>query len=91
MALVGQGAEIVKEELRARAPVLSGRLRDSIDVVEQEDSIEESSASVGATVEYDRYYQFGTSKMPARPYSEDAADAAGDGVLRLAVSLFGRI
>lgn len=80
------GGAIVQAQMQARAPVDTGALRDSIGVLEQSVSIGQASVSVGAAIDYDRYVQFGTSKMSARPYSEEAGTAAEDEVFGLAVA-----
>lgn len=75
-----QGADAVEGELRYLAPVLSGTLRDSIGRQEEEAAPGYKAIGVGAGVEYDRYYQLGTSRQPARPYASEAAASAEEGI-----------
>jgi HK97 gp10 family phage protein len=85
-AITSHGAEIVIDQMRSRAPVDTGVLRDSIGIVDAVAGIE-SSVDVGASAEYDRYVQFGTHYMQGQPYAEEAGDAAADEVFGLAASL----
>lgn len=73
----------IQRSAKERAPVDTGRLRNSITVAESEEdlprSIEEGpfrnqiragmlTAVIGTNVEYAPFQEFGTSRMPAQPY-----------------------
>jgi len=68
-------AEITRDEAKRRAPVQSGRLRDSIRVNlgERAGGKAESIVVVGAFYGY--FVEHGTRKMSARPYLRPAIDA----------------
>jgi HK97 gp10 family phage protein len=61
------GAEVYARHARAGAPVLTGALRASIRVEDNE---------VIATADYAGYQEFGTQKMPAHPFFFGGARAA---------------
>ena len=67
------GAEAAAREARELAPVDSGELRDSISV-----SAEEGGALVRAGASHAAMVEYGTSKMPPRPFMQNAARAAQD-------------
>jgi HK97 gp10 family phage protein len=60
------GAAVVAADMRAKAPVDTGALRNSITV-----SSAEEGAQVAATVPYARFVQFGTRYMEAQPFISD--------------------
>lgn len=60
------GAQVVAADMRNRAPVDTGALRNSITV-----SSAEEGAQVSATVPYARFVQFGTRYMEAQPFISD--------------------
>ena len=64
-------AEVVQEDAKARAPVLTGALRDSI-VIESDGA----DKLVGSHLEYAGFVEYGTSDTPRQPYLRPAADAA---------------
>lgn len=70
------GAEIIAKEVRNRAPVLSGNLRDNGITYE----IREDAAEIGWTDAgfYGRFHEYGTSKMAAKPYMRPAFEAVKD-------------
>lgn len=61
--IVSAIGERVAQSARELCPVDTGALRDSIEV-----SVQGNSAVVSANTDYAAYVEFGTSKMPARPY-----------------------
>lgn len=63
-----EGAEIVKDEAQAIAPVDTGELRDSIHVEEDGDN-----ASVVADAPHAVFVEYGTYKMSAQPFMAPAA------------------
>lgn len=85
--------EILATEMRSRAPVDTGALRDSIEVVPpgaksaSGEVIVGGNGSQGETY-YAMFLEFGTVLMPARPFMRPAADAASQRIARtLAASL----
>ncbi len=60
---LSQGGEIVKDEAKAKAPVDTGHLRESI--TSQADGLH---CDIGTNVEYAIYQEFGTYKMAAHPF-----------------------
>ena len=56
-------AEFIKERARQLAPVLTGQLRDSIDVL-----VQDWGFLVVAGVEYAQFVEFGTVRMAAHPF-----------------------
>ncbi|WP_337177658.1 HK97-gp10 family putative phage morphogenesis protein [Paludisphaera sp.] len=85
---VVDGAEAIAADARTRAPVDSGELRDAIKVEHPPRLGSRSEAVVvvdPADIEGDyhpAYAEFGTSKMPARPFLTPAADAGRRTILR---------
>lgn len=70
-----KGAATVEGRAKARAPVDTGRLRDSIHTARDADGAE----LVGTEVEYARFVEFGTVNMAAEPFLRPAAaGAAGE-------------
>lgn len=65
-----QGAEIIADEARSRAPRRSGRLASSVGVMRDGNRI-----GAGAAVEYFWPVHSGTPTMAARPFVTQAADA----------------
>ena len=65
-------------EITAMGAVDTGRLRGSITHTTDDDA-----AYVGTNVEYAGYVEFGTSRMPARPYLENAVANYADEYKRL--------
>jgi HK97 gp10 family phage protein len=66
------GASIIQREMVARAPVRTGRLRNSI-ATDVTSTGEGATARVGADVPYDRFVQLGTVYMEPQAYGEEAA------------------
>jgi HK97 gp10 family phage protein len=60
------GARVVAADMRNRAPVDTGALRNSITV-----SAAEEGAQVSVQVPYARFVQFGTRYMEAQPFISD--------------------
>ena len=61
---VGKSALNIQREAKKRCPVDTGALRNSITV----DFYGEMSAQIGPHMPYAPYVEFGTRKMPAKPY-----------------------
>lgn len=64
---------------KLKAPVDTGRLRNSISHATDEDS-----AYIGTNVEYAPYQEFGTSRMAAQPFLKPAATEHTDEYKRIA-------
>ena len=69
---VGETAE---RYAKLDCPVDTGRLRNSITHVEDEN---EQAVYIGTNVEYAPFIELGTSRMRARPFLEPAATQHGD-------------
>lgn len=66
------------DEARALAPVLTGALRDSIEVVK----ISETEYAFGATVEYAPWVEFGTSHEAPQSFVTPAGMSAGEKLIK---------
>lgn len=64
------GARVVAADMKARAPVDTGALRNSITV-----SSAEEGAQVAVMVPYARFVQFGTRYMEAQPFTSDEVNS----------------
>lgn len=73
--LIGIG-EKVKEAAQANAPVLTGALRDSIEYELSEDESGRPMVTIGTSIRYGGFVEFGTSVTPAQPYLRPALDEA---------------
>ena len=69
---VAQTAEALVDDARARAPVKTGRLRDSIAIVEQTGQ----RAVAGVTAPYGALVEYGGIDRPATPYWTPAVEQA---------------
>lgn len=69
------GAEIMRDEIQATAPVRTGQLRDSIEISKR--GREKYSVRIGPSGKgfYGRYLEYGTSRLAARPFMRPAFDA----------------
>ena len=72
-------------QMPGHVPVKTGNLKGSIHANLENLSRLESSCDVGA--EYAGYVEFGTHKMPARPYLIPAGDKAGAGFAKTVAAL----
>lgn len=61
--------ESLAETMRSYAPVLSGALRDSIEV-----EVVGSGVEIGPTVDYAHFPEYGTAHMAPEPYAGPSAD-----------------
>lgn len=75
--LVAKAAEDVKQEARRRAPVRSGKMRDSISV-----SISGLTAEIGPTVYWAPFIEYGTVRQRPQPFMWPAADIAERRMMR---------
>lgn len=80
--IVADGAAIIADEIRARAPVRTGSLANAVDTIESH-SVDSASAIVqvdasaqGQQEHYAIFDEFGTSKQPARPFFRPGVQAA---------------
>jgi len=62
---------IAKKNARKFVPVDEGDLKKSIDL-----TLTDNEAQVGTTLDYGRYQEYGTRKMPPQPYLRPALDVA---------------
>lgn len=70
-ALAAKAALDIEAHAKARAPVDTGLLRNSITAVE----VTPDSWLITSPVRYSVFVNYGTSKMAARPYMEPAVEA----------------
>lgn len=72
-----QGAEVIVQEAKRRAPVDTGLLRKSIRSKFKKRRSESVTVEIGPSEKayYGYFVEFGTSKMAARPFLRPAADA----------------
>ena len=68
---IAERAETALAAAKEACPVDTGRLRDSVTV-----EMSGLTASVGTSCGYAAYVEFGTSRMPARPFLEAGFQAA---------------
>ena len=76
IGLLGEGHAI--SEITIMGAVDTGRLRNSIT-----HTADSEWAYIGTNVEYAPYVEYGTSKMPARPFLSTAAQAYADEYLAI--------
>lgn len=62
---IGEAAEIIEQEAKARVPVLTGTLQASIGANIREDGL---SAAVGSGARYAPVVEFGSKTQPAQPW-----------------------
>jgi HK97 gp10 family phage protein len=68
-SVVRKSAQRVKTEAQANAPVQTGALRSSIQVTTSGDGRGSGiSATIGPTVRYAQFVEYGTSKMAPEPF-----------------------
>jgi HK97 gp10 family phage protein len=85
-AIVLEGAEIVEEEIRARAPVLSGAIVRSLDAKSERRKdaasaiVQVEASGPDGTEHYAIFQEFGTSRMRAQPFFRPGVLAAQDKV-----------
>lgn len=75
IAAVSRSAEKTQRDAQRFAPVLTGELREGIQV-----RLAGLSAAVVSTVRYADYVETGTSDTAPQPYMRPAADLAGPGL-----------
>jgi HK97 gp10 family phage protein len=77
---VDAGLELLADEIRRRAPVDTGQLRDSVRVA----PAGREGTDVHGEIVIDEYYavfeEFGTSDRPARPFMRPAVEATREAV-----------
>ena len=74
-AVLKIAAFAVERKGKEKSPVDTGANRDSIFVAEVDDIGGAPAYRIGPTTEYGPFLEFGTSKMPARPYMIPALEA----------------
>ena len=75
IAVLKIAAFAVERKGKEKSPVDTGANRDSIFVAEVDDIGGAPAYRVGPTTEYGPFLEFGTSKMPARPYMIPALES----------------
>lgn len=71
-----QGANVIRDEARAKAPLDTGLLKRQIrtrERSEQEGNMR-FAVEIPRSVFYGRFIEYGTSKMPAKPFLRPAAE-----------------
>lgn len=71
-AMLTKACDGIAQDAKRLAPVLTGDLRNSIDVLGVQDGV----GRVGATVDYAAFVELGTRRAPAQPYLAPAAQRA---------------
>lgn len=71
---VRSAAQVIVNDIKDRAPVATGHLRNSYDYT-IDDSGGETTAHIGSSVDYALYQEFGTSRMAAQPHVRPALEA----------------
>ncbi len=84
---VTSGGLIAASEMKARAPVDTGRLRGSI-TTETGSEGDTVYSDTGPTANYAEYLEFGTVHQPAQPYAEPGWQAALPRIERIAAKDF---
>ena len=74
-AVLKIAAFAVERKGKEKSPVDTGDNRDSIFVAEVDEIGGAPSYRIGPTTEYGPFLEFGTSKMPARPYMIPALES----------------
>lgn len=72
-----QGANAVRDEVRAKAPVKTGNLRRKIRTRERSEDADglRFAIEIPRSAFYGRFIEFGTSKIAAKPFMRPAAEA----------------
>jgi HK97 gp10 family phage protein len=90
------GANVVRDEVRARAPVKSGNLKRKIRTRERSEDQGNMrfAVEVPRSAFYGKFFEYGTSKMAAKPFMRPAAEAKTEAAvtmmrdsLQIAISL----
>ncbi len=80
--IVADGAAIIADEVRARAPVRTGSLSNAIDTIVNHGTdsasaiVQVDDSAQGQQEHYAIFDEFGTSKQPARPFFRPGVQAA---------------
>lgn len=69
--IVNQGATIIEGTAKKLAPVDTGALRRSINTTPAKKSVQ-ATATVGTSIEYGVYQEYGTIKQKAQPFMHPA-------------------
>lgn len=79
-AALGKAANAVRDSAKALAPARTGALRGSIEVMERsgDGRFASMSATIGTSIRYGWFNEFGTSKMAPQPYLGPALAANAD-------------
>lgn len=72
-----QGANVVRDEVRAKAPVKTGNLRRKIRTRERREDADglRFAIEIPRSAFYGRFIEFGTSRIAAKPFMRPAAEA----------------
>lgn len=76
-SIILSAGESVKNSAQSMCPVDTGKLRDSISV-----SAEGNKAVISANTDYAAYVEFGTSKMPPKPFLVPSLIGNSDAILK---------
>lgn len=76
------GALMVERDAKIKAPVDTGRLRQSLSYQEENFGSKNPAVKVGTNVDYAPPVEFGTSKMAARPFLRPAFNENKDKILK---------
>ena len=69
-----KGAEVIREEMANNAPVLTGNLKENIEVSDMKTKNSSEYVEVGPNKDafYAKFIEFGTTKQKAKPFIEPA-------------------
>ena len=69
-----KGAEVIREEMATNAPVLTGNLKENIEVSDMKTKNSTEYVEVGPNKDafYAKFIEFGTIKQKAKPFIEPA-------------------
>ena len=69
-----KGAEVIREEMATNAPVLTGNLKENIEVSDMKTKNSSEYVEVGPNKDafYAKFIEFGTIKQKAKPFIEPA-------------------
>jgi len=72
---IEESAESVEQQMKDEVPVDTGTLRDAIQSRVNAAQLTADVGPMGGDAYYGYFVEFGTSRMPARPYATPAAEA----------------
>lgn len=90
LRVLNKSVLVIEARAKKHVPVLTGRLRSSI-TTEVKKRGQGYRGNVGTNVKYAPFVEFGTSKMPARPYLYPALKESKGDIQSFILSELGKI